>query len=213
MSPIGHILSRVSISDVCRALGIEPQRGRIPAPWRETRDRNVSLNDATGVYCDHADGDKGGGILDLVSRVRGCSRQDALRFVAGLAGVRLDETPTSVADRRRWARERREMERDLPAAQYWRRTAVLLCDEELVLLKAALFDPPTKAPVPDEIAWWTREHTRLRRLDGAGLVEVHREAMKREPAVTAAMVQWGKNRELVEIRALLRYLGDEAVPA
>jgi len=41
------ILAAVRISDVYHALtGMEARSGRVRAPWRETQDRNVSLNDA-----------------------------------------------------------------------------------------------------------------------------------------------------------------------
>lgn len=81
-----------------------------------------------------------------------------------------------------------------------------LCDEKLTELKSRLFDPLADAPGPDEIAEWTREHARLSRLDGADLVRAYREALRREPRVTAGMVRWARDRERTEIRALLRYL-------
>jgi hypothetical protein len=199
------IVSRVRIGDVCRGLGIEPCRGRIRAPWRETADFNVSISDEKNCWHDFVTGEAGG-LLDFVMKVRGGARADALRWCADLAGVPLDDSPFTAADRARWARERRALERDLPIAKYWRRTAVLLCDEKLVVLKASAFDPTADAPAPVEIADWTREQARLSRLDGATLVQVYREAARREPAVTAGMVRWARDRERAEAQALCRYL-------
>jgi hypothetical protein len=213
MSAAADILARVKISDVARALGVEPHHGRIAAPWRETRDRNVTLSDEKNCWHDFVTGD-GGGLVDLVVKIRGGTRADALLWCADLAGVPLDDKPFTAADRARWARERRAMERDLPAARYWRRTAVLLCDEKLVVLKASAFDPTADAPAPGEIAEWTREHARLNRLDGAALVDSYREAARREPQLTAGLVRWARERERIEVRALIEYLElDAEAPA
>jgi hypothetical protein len=127
MSAVQDVLSRVRISDVYHALtGAAPRRAgqdawRAAAPWRggDSQD-SVSGNDARGVWHDFVSGECGG-ILDLVQRIRGGNRADALRYAADLAGVPLDNKPLSAVDRARWGAERREFERDLPAARYWRR--------------------------------------------------------------------------------------------
>lgn len=56
-------------------------------------------------------------MIDLVVRVRGGSRPDALRWLADLAGIPLDNRPLSASERARWAAERRAIEKDLPAAE------------------------------------------------------------------------------------------------
>jgi hypothetical protein len=203
------IVSHLRISDVCRALGIEPQRGRISAPWRETRDRNVSLNDSAGLYCDHVDGDRGGGILDFVSRVRSCSRRDALRWCADLAGVPIDDTPLSAADRAHWAQEKRAIERDLPAARYWRRAAVALTEELLCVLKSQIFDPLEKdPPTIVELKDLTAMLASLQRFGDSALVAEYRAWRDREPGLTAGMVYVMRLRERAEVRAVLRYLNE-----
>jgi hypothetical protein len=123
-----------------------------------------------------------------------------------LAGISLDDRPLSAEDRARWAAERRAMERDLPAARYWQRAAIVLCDEKLVDLKSRLFDPIAEMPGPGEIGEWTHERSRLSKLDGAPLVDVYREAARREPQLTAGMVRWARDRGRAEGQALCRYL-------
>lgn len=208
------ILARVKISDVARAMGVEPHRGRIAPPWRETRDRNVSVSDEKNCWHDFVT-DEAGGLLSFVVKARNCSKADALKFVAGVAGVPLGTTPFTAADRARWARERRAMERDLPAARYWRDGALAICDERLAVLKAALFAPDPDligwwtrlvALDEDDIAWWTAERARLDRLTGSALVTVYREAARRERAVTQALVKWARRREELELDALVEYL-------
>jgi hypothetical protein len=76
--------------------------------------------DARGVWHDHRDNLRGG-ILDLVVQVRGGDHQDAVRWLATLAGVTLDDKPLSSAKRTKWACERWMRDRDLPIAELWRR--------------------------------------------------------------------------------------------
>ena len=72
-------------------------------------------------------------------RVRGGTRAEALRWVADLAGIQLDDKPLSAEARARWAAERRELDRDLPDARLWRRAAISLA-EELLDERAAVFE-------------------------------------------------------------------------
>src|SRR5689334_18557606 len=86
---LNEILASIKISQVYRALtGKEPRRSgvnrwRAVAVWRGGDGFNVSLDDGRGLWHDFTTGE-GGGILDLVVRVVGGSRQDALRWVADL---------------------------------------------------------------------------------------------------------------------------------
>jgi hypothetical protein len=202
----GQILTRIRISEACTALtGITPERGRIPAPWRDTRDRNVSIHDGKGTWFDHVEG-RGGGLLDLVVRVRGGNRADALRWVADFAGVPMEDKPLSAEDRARWAAERRDIERDLPAARYWQRAALCLTEELLDSLKAALFDPMLPLPEIGEIAQVESLLASLRRKEGAALVAEYRWWFERYPGMTAGLVRAAKHREKAERRALLEYL-------
>jgi len=102
-----EILSRISISRVYSALsaesGIEtpPIRGRrAVAFWRNGDGHNVALDDETNTYYDHARAE-GGGVLALVQTVRACSKQEALFWIADLAGMRLSSSLNTSASRRK----------------------------------------------------------------------------------------------------------------
>jgi hypothetical protein len=206
MSAASEILERVRISDVYRALGGPRLRGmRGPAFWRDGDGLNVSMDDARGVWHDFTT-DDGGGVLDMVVRVRGGSRQDALRWVADLAGVPMEDTPLSAADRARWAAERRELERNLPTAHYWQRAAVALTEELLDSLKLALFDMTQPQPGVDEIFEVENMLASLRRMDGAVLVEEYQRWRKQRPGLTAGLVRVAQQREREQQRALEVYV-------
>ncbi|MEK7752461.1 MAG: hypothetical protein AAB654_11135 [Acidobacteriota bacterium] len=117
---ITEILARASIVAVWTALGGDtPRYGRAPAFWRKTKDRNISLNDGKGVWFDHAR-NEGGGVLALVERVKGGTRQDALRWLADLAGVPLVDRPLTPAERRDYARRRAIAEAEARDLLAWR---------------------------------------------------------------------------------------------
>jgi hypothetical protein len=202
------ILDHVTIGAVWRALGggeLRHHRGQ--AFWRAGQGWNVALSDAKGTWFDHRD-NVGGGILDLVVHVRGGSREDALRWCADLAGVAFEDKPLSAEDRARWVAERRAIERDLPAAWCWRSAAVNLGEEALEQLKAALFDPATPPLEVDEIGEigaLTRQVARWRRLAGAELVSEFNSWKQHHPELTSAMEHVARGREMVSVRALLRY--------
>jgi hypothetical protein len=158
------------------------------------------------VYHDFVD-DSGGGVLDLVVRIRGGSRQEALKLVADFAGLPLQDQPLSPEDRRRWARERREIEQHLTNAQYWRRGAVNLFEEALDRLKAALFDPTLPWPEVNETYNTERLLSRLQGLEGHELVVEYCEWAREQPHITAHLVGWAKKQERVERAALLEFLG------
>ena len=81
---------------------------RCQAKWRPKADGwNVSLNDDKNCWLDHV-AVEGGGVLDLIIRVRDCSRLEALQWLSYLVGVPLyNPTP----------QERQAMERSLQAAE------------------------------------------------------------------------------------------------
>ena len=109
-SKVDEIFSRVTITQVWCALGGDPpRRARAPAFWRESRDPNISLDDNKGCWFDFRDG-IGGGLIDLVQRVRGCDRKSALHWLADLAGVPLEDRAFTEADQRRWRVARLEAE-------------------------------------------------------------------------------------------------------
>ena len=83
-----------TILEVWRRLGgQDPIRNRVPALWRKTKDRNVSLDDFKGCYFDFVSG-TGGGIIDLVMQAQGCSRKDAFRWLAAEFNLAVAELST-----------------------------------------------------------------------------------------------------------------------
>ena len=74
-------LASVRILDAWRALGgPEPRRGRAPAWWRGSRDPNVKIDAARGIFYDHVTS-SGGGVLALVETVLSCNRAAALTWL------------------------------------------------------------------------------------------------------------------------------------
>jgi hypothetical protein len=211
-STASEIVSQCRITEVaCALTGVEPRRtgpetARMPAIWRGGDGLNVSLDDRQGVWHDFA-ADEGGGVLDLIVRVRGGSRADALRWAAEFAGVPIKDTPLSRQERARWAAELREIERDLPIARYWRRAAINLAGDLLATLKAALFDRTLPQPEIGELRRLEALLASLQRSDGAALNKQYRWWRQNYPGMTAAMIRAARARERAECRALLAYLG------
>jgi hypothetical protein len=87
-----EIVQRVRISDVAEALGVKLNRTRrrAIASWREGRHFSVSLDDGKNVWHDFVSG-QGGGVVDLIVRIRGCDRKEALAWLSDFAGVPLDQ--------------------------------------------------------------------------------------------------------------------------
>jgi hypothetical protein len=204
---VNQVLSLCRISDVYRALGGPNLRGkRGPAFWRGGKGLNVSLDDSRGVWNDFVGGE-GGGILDLIQRVTGGSKSDALRWAADFAGVPMNDTPLSTEERSRWAEDRKAFERDLPNAAYWRGTAVALTEETLNELKAMFFDPTAEEkPASSELQYFTRLLATYERLEGRSLVDEYRRWVQHSPGLTELMVRRASDREKAERRALIRYL-------
>ena len=212
------VLTCIKISEACHTLtGIAPRRCgpskyRAVATWRGGDGYTVSLDDSKGVWHDPVP-DEGGGVLDLIVRVQGGNRAEALRWAADLVGIPLDNKPFTKADRARWAAERRELERALPGARYWRRAAIELSEELLSVLKAALFDGPAEKIDFDGIRDTTRLLARLRRMDGAELVAELHSWMESHPQLTSAMIQSARTRETAERRAIQIYMEMNLVEA
>lgn len=204
-SSSAEVLASVVITEVFRGLGGDLRHRRGRAFWRDGGGLNVSLDDNRGVWHDFVT-NEGGGVLDLVVRARGGTRRDALHWVAEFAGVPLEDKALSSAERAEWAKERRELEQNLPDARYWQRSAVNMADDLLNGLKAALFDPTQEQPETGEIYRLENMLARLRRLDGAALVAEFQWWRGRYPGMTAGMIRAAKSREQAERRALLAYL-------
>ena len=95
------IVTSSSVTTVWLALGGDtPRRGRARAFYRDgDNPQAVSLNEAKGCWYDHRDG-VGGGVLDLIQHVRDCDRGAALRWLADLKGMPLDDRSFTAAEQR-----------------------------------------------------------------------------------------------------------------
>lgn len=214
MSAIDQILAAVKISDVYQMLThvgpklTGPSTWRAPAVWRGGDGLSVSGDDTLGVWHDFVE-DAGGGVIDLVVRVRGGARHDALRWLAVFADVPLESREISPEERAQWAQERRNFARDLPPAQQWRRAAVDMAEEVLNELKAEFFDPTAEADTTvssQDLQDVTRVLGRLQSAGEVSLVDEYRWWLTRYPCMTNAMVRVAKAREQAARRALLQYL-------
>ena len=121
---LDELLSRISISDIVRALGgPEIRRGRCRAWWRDGGScTSVSLDDAGGRWYDHGAG-RGGGVLALVEAALGCSRREAAAWLADYHGVSL--AGQTRAQARAWATRRRRAEPQADDLTAWRRARLL----------------------------------------------------------------------------------------
>jgi len=151
----------------------------------------------------------------LVHCFAGCSQGEviaALRAL-GLWPERPYEHVTTAEERRAWIRERRRVERYLPAAELWRRMALIFGEEILDQLKSTIWDSSLPQPWLCEITQWTDILKRWKGLDGFGLVEEYLSQKRSDPRLTKAMIRAARDLELAELRALLRYLNAEAEEA
>lgn len=143
----------------------------------------------------------------LVHCHAGCSQRDVIAALRARGLWPEHERPSSTPeDRARWAAERRELQRDLPGARYWRRAAVRLAEETLHLEKSCLFDPTEGAADLCAIRNITGMLTRLRSMGDAALVAYYREWQRDSPKLTWAMVRAGREREAAETRTLCRFM-------
>ena len=137
-----QIIECVSIVEVWRALGGGDLRRtgndhyRARAFWRDGDGWNVAIDGRRKNWRDHRD-NTGGGVLALVSKLRGGSSQDARKWLADLAGVALDVRKLSAQERRRWIEERAAVRRNLRVARYWLRAALAMGEDALAELKTA----------------------------------------------------------------------------
>jgi len=189
--PSAEIIACVKISEVYRALGGgELRHGRGIAFWRGGDGYNVSMDDSRGVWHDFASGD-GGGVLDLVVQIRGGAREDALRFVADLAGVALDKGMQSVESARTYAdaeRVRRDAGFFADAARNMAEWAleVLQCADAERAVHTALLAALRVSPEAEYRAW-----------------------VEHQPEWAAALVHAGRERKQRLRRMVLAYVKAE----
>ncbi len=175
---------------IVRALG--GRHGMCRCPAHEDRSPSLSVRERGKV---------------LVRCHAGCSQTEVIAALRArglwLERPRRDWTPEQ---RERWARERREIERVLPAARLWQRAAVLLAEETLHTLKTGLVDPLAPQPGVGEIQHLEAVLRNLRVHDDAGLVAEFTWWQQHHPGLTAALVDIARRRDKAERRALAAFL-------
>jgi len=126
------------ISRIWIALGgDQPKHGRARAFYRDGGNpQAVVVNDAKGTWYDFRDG-AGGGILDLIGRVNGGSRGDALKWLADFTGLRLDGRPPTAAERADYARRREYARQKACDVARWRDAFVIRLNAEKLAAKDA----------------------------------------------------------------------------
>jgi len=204
------IAASVKISAVYRALtGIDAKHHRGIAVWRDGKARSVALSDTKGTWFDHAAGE-GGGVIDLVRRVRACDAQEALHWLAEYAGIPLDDKPIPPAERRRYAREKRLLDRDMPIALMWRRAAIAMAEQVLCDLKTKLWDTTDIEVDMHAIVLEIQARELLlsqwQRLAGTELVETYRSFLCSFPTLTSGMLKALRRRQGVEGRVAWRWI-------
>ncbi len=191
-----ELLDRTSIMQTWQALGGGPLRhGRGVAFWRAGDGHNVSLDDAKGVFFDHAHG-TGGGLLGLIQVVLGCDRQDALRWLAQHLNVELDgQRPLTAAEKRAYAIRRAGAERKARELVDWRRDRLRTLRDDRNRLyisengNSAIARTLLAAGAEDGAAWaaiWARAHDDLRGDEIAAQIERIEEL---KPAELAAAME------------------------
>ncbi len=146
-----EVVAAGRISEVWAALGGDPPKhGRARAFFREGNNSSaVSLNDAKGCWFDHRDG-VGGGVLDLIQHVQDCDRPSALRWLAELHGLPLEDQNMSAAERREYTSRARRAKQEA---------------QDLVLWKGTLVDALKR----ERERWWAIYHATLRYLLDVGM--------------------------------------------
>jgi hypothetical protein len=179
-----QVLDHVRITQVWHALGgAEIRRGRGQAFWRRGDGWTVSLSEDQGVWYDHRDG-IGGGILDLITKVQGGSRNDALHWLADYYALPLDDKPLSQERRPQYARAKQ----DAPglarlAEMWWMERRAELEEVKADALRCSDFAALGAA---------AKEHYIIGQLQPAGVIRAYRTAREREPAHTRALVADGE---------------------
>lgn len=188
----GEICALRPISEVWQALGGDPPRhGRARAFFRDGDNlQAVSLNDGKGAWFCHRD-QTGGGVLSLVQQVRGGSRAAALRWLADLNGVTLEDRPATAAERREFARVRARAGADTQRVLNW--ASGLLSETEATLARenAAALDvgvDPTEV-----LAEKHRTAHRLRSGNAHDLVDAYRQTLAADPAEVARLEAVGRD--------------------
>lgn len=189
-----ELVSKCPISLVYRALtGVQPRRSgrdkwRGPAPWRGGRNPGaIALDDSRGVWFDHVTG-VGGGVLDLVQQVRRISRAHAVRFLANLAGVALEDRLPTRTQAWALAGRRRAAESTAEDIDHWRGALIPELDrDKLAAIDAGNDDALERAA--------SLQH-RLTTGPPADIVREYIRMLRDDPAELGRLIEAGRTQAL-----------------
>jgi hypothetical protein len=191
---IAGIIFAQPISTVWQVLGGDPPRcGRARAFYRNGENPGaVSLNDEKGGWYDFVAG-QGGGVLDLVQQVRGCTRQAALRWLADLSSVPLDRNPLSRTERRRYARARMRVPGVAQELSDWTRGLYLVAQRDVTATSSLLtwlLEHNTEPGSAHRLAVGRLQG--LRAATPREIAAVYVDARRRDSSAVAAIVRLGR---------------------
>jgi hypothetical protein len=188
---IAEIKARARIADIWLGLGGAELKGRRGvAFWRSGTGLSVSVDLEKGVWFDHVAG-AGGGAIELVQAVRGCSFSDALRWLADFCGIsggpvhhhHDHEADDDSRNDRRWS-------------FWWGFACETLC--ELLL---------------EELPFWAQERYPLTqllarlRLGPESLLHEYHEWRERFPELTTALARVGRQADARRQKRLMAWVG------
>jgi hypothetical protein len=189
LATISDLKHRAPLTSVWAALGGgRIVRGRAQGFWRNGSGYSISINSEKGVWFDHAAG-TGGDCIRLVEVARGCSFRDAIAWLRSFCGM-----DTSEPGIRHYKPDTGWLS-DLRAARFWKPAAEQVAEEWLDMLGSTDRD---RGPLTSLL--------RALRAGELTLVNEYREARRRDPALTYAMVRAGERRHARLQRKLAQWV-------
>jgi hypothetical protein len=149
----------------------------------------------------------------LVHCHSGCAQADVIAALRARGlwpeSDKSDKPILTPRQKHEWIRRRHQTELHLADAERWRRAAVLMTEEELVRLKAALWDAAAGPADPDTVRWYESYLSFLRRLSDEHLVTEYLRWRRDHPWLTAGMVKAAWRRQYIDEQVLWRVLMGE----
>jgi hypothetical protein len=182
------IIRATTITAVWVGLGGDPPvHNRARAFYRNgDNPQAVLLDDAKGRWFDFRD-NFGGGVLDLVQKVRSVSRSEALYWVADFIAASLDKEPPSRHSRRRFAALKQHAEQLAHECLWWARAYAAAMERT----KAEAFEREDIATLVRA----ARELNCLRNSPSSEILAKYVKARNDSPNEVAALVEWGRKDE------------------
>jgi hypothetical protein len=143
-------------------------------------------------------------VIKFVQRVLGTDFKRALSYLSDRYCVPLHSWRLPPDERARYAQQQRDLDRDLPAALCWKCSALSMAEGVLAKLKAPLSNPEVGPVELNEILRFEGFLLRLRRLQGADLVDEYRRWAK-DCRLTHGMVNAAELGEVADLLALETY--------